>query len=943
MRLRRRTSSISLDSDLEMTTTEAVEVQPKLDARWEVVGPFPAGMREHTIFGSPLHAFPPSSGEDVDIDFARRPFNTSDTWPSELAVGGHVEWSTFEMEEDGKLDIAFHGINWKQYRSDHGWASLQHQVLARGRFHLPGRPDEGDVAFKVDLLQGVEYAFVPVEGRVDLPVKWYQGDIYSFGTTPSGLKDAGQTSNYSRSLAFPPGEYIMLIRAIYEIRLFGDPGLDKVPTINLTIRTERQAQKVELLTGLEIVPSVVEGRMMGHWISIGVRVPATGENVDVTGLSEDQGCSLATVSPTRIASGQTRMVALKVKTTGALLPGTTSISVTLQVRSIQTGGTERLIWQIPIEHKSLADVLKITFAAPEEPIHGPPHSVAYTMIVPPSPAPSDLRNTADIPVNLALHGAGVTPEWEMWTSAPPKNGAWSVLPMGRTEWGEDWHGGSMAEAWRAREVFGEMAAEVGVKVSEKTLLIGHSNGGQGAWHLAARYPDRIIGVIAAAGYTKIQDYVPYTESFSNHYADPALMGILNSSLTPYNNDLHHSNLVYTPKLALHGSADGNVPPRHSRLQASIIAAWSGDKDAVKVVDVPGKDHWWDGMLNEKPILNFIQKLRHTTPLSWAEMRKKGFTLTCANPAESGSMAGIRIADVLIPGRLARLDVNTQSIPGQRDACLVLLSTNVKRIEITPVAGCSGKVFIDGVPVNVVPETGSVHNYISSDRPGRGFGWDLVDLSEHSPVCDSQLGLQGPVLRILASRGPIVIAHGNDDRSLSLAKRIAHDLFVYHRIDAEIITSDEASKNEYHPVSGQGNIIVLGKKWKDPDESESTRPSSASPNTSSDEGLITFAGRLIEEHGTGLIALRPIVHGHFRGLQLHVVGNDDVGLELAARLVPIRTGVCIPDWAIVSPRCQWQGAGGLIGAGFWNADWTFSEVMSWLDRSATRVRADGSYR
>lgn len=55
-------------------------------------------------------------------------------------------------------------------------------------------------------------------------------------------------------------------------------------------------------------------------------------------------------------------------------------------------------------------------------------------------------------------------------------------------------------------------------------LIGHSNGGQGAWHLAARYPDRVVGgeceddigadevVIAAAGYTKIQDYVPYTSS-----------------------------------------------------------------------------------------------------------------------------------------------------------------------------------------------------------------------------------------------------------------------------------------------------------------------------------------------------------------------------------------------------------------------------------------------
>jgi pimeloyl-ACP methyl ester carboxylesterase len=41
-------------------------------------------------------------------------------------------------------------------------------------------------------------------------------------------------------------------------------------------------------------------------------------------------------------------------------------------------------------------------------------------------------------------------------------------------------------------------------------LMGHSNGGQGAWHSAARYPERIVGVIAASGWLKIQDYVSYT-------------------------------------------------------------------------------------------------------------------------------------------------------------------------------------------------------------------------------------------------------------------------------------------------------------------------------------------------------------------------------------------------------------------------------------------------
>lgn len=63
----------------------------------------------------------------------------------------------------------------------------------------------------------------------------------------------------------------------------------------------------------------------------------------------------------------------------------------------------------------------------------------------------------------------------------------------------------------------------------------------------------------------------------------------------------------------------------------------------------------------------------------------------------------------------------------------------------------------------------------------------------------------------------------------------------------------------------------------------------------------------------------------------VAGNDELGLELAARLLPLRTGVSVPDWAVVSPRMRWQAAGGLVGAGFWGAEWEWSEGMSWFDR------------
>jgi len=63
--------------------------------------------------------------------------------------------------------------------------------------------------------------------------------------------------------------------------------------------------------------------------------------------------------------------------------------------------------------------------------------------------------------------------------------------------GLDWHGPSALDVWasvdslrgllRASSTWKEWATS-----EDKVVLIGHSNGGQGVWYLAERYPDRVI-------------------------------------------------------------------------------------------------------------------------------------------------------------------------------------------------------------------------------------------------------------------------------------------------------------------------------------------------------------------------------------------------------------------------------------------------------------------
>jgi hypothetical protein len=94
----------------------------------------------------------------------------------------------------------------------------------------------------------------------------------------------------------------------------------------------------------------------------------------------------------------------------------------------------------------------------------------------------------------------------------------------------------------------------------------------------------------------------------------------------------------------------NVTPRHSRSYAAIISAWQHDKDAVEVVEVPGKDHWWGGMFQHPKVLAFLEKVMKSPKPGWDEERKMGFTLTAVTPEENGGRAGIRIVEVVTPGK-----------------------------------------------------------------------------------------------------------------------------------------------------------------------------------------------------------------------------------------------------------------------------------------------------
>jgi hypothetical protein len=65
-----------------------------------------------------------------------------------------------------------------------------------------------------------------------------------------------------------------------------------------------------------------------------------------------------------------------------------------------------------------------------------------------------------------------------------------------------------------------------------------------------------------------------------------------------------------------------------------------------------------------------------------------------------------------------------------------------------------------------------------------------------------------MIRILASRGPITIAVGSLKRHRDLALRMAHDIYLNHRVDVYIMSAAECVRS----IAGNqicGSLVVLG--------------------------------------------------------------------------------------------------------------------------------------
>jgi predicted peptidase len=194
---------------------------------------------------------------------------------------------------------------------------------------------------------------------------------------------------------------------------------------------------------------------------------------------------------------------------------------------------------------------------------GTGESIPYAVFV-----PSSYDSSEPAPLIVSLHGLGRTHDWLMGyhglLDQAEANGYIVVTPLGYIRRG--WYGSrtldDMQDAERSEQdvmnVLQLMRDEFSVD-SNRIYLWGHSMGGAGTYHIAAKYPDMFAGLGVAA---------PAPE------ADAPMNTILN-------------NIKHLPIFVLQGDEDAAVPVERTR-------AWVAKMQELGMqhvyVEIPGGDH-----------------------------------------------------------------------------------------------------------------------------------------------------------------------------------------------------------------------------------------------------------------------------------------------------------------------------------------------------------------
>ncbi|KAJ3322034.1 hypothetical protein HDV06_003635 [Boothiomyces sp. JEL0866] len=883
----------------------------ELSDTWQVLGPFPHGSRE---LGVDLLS---SYG-----GFENLKYSTSDKYPSELVDGGYTTWKTVKRQDDGSIGgIEFDNVRWEFNAKTLGWAAYQHGIYFRSTFRVE---EEGSYLFSFN---------GPITFKIDETA--YPGNVYSY-------PHASDSAVYLEE-----GVHSIFVYSVLDVRIHGDFVPPKISFTGTITKVNEEVDGGLIAYPKDaIFPEILENKWISPYASVTIKNGYLGLPFHSHKRNEyDQGWKQVLNVIVLDKNQQNIKVDISELVTIMLAPGQVSAipfkfqnieapksPITVKVQVLDVDSKEIVDFEIgnfDLISRNEGEAFKIT-------MDGYDSAIQYAFVRTPK-YDCALFTNKKCPVVVALHGAGVEVSNQFWLDAVLRQDyAWVVYPTGRTPWGFDWHGPSFKNIEATLEAlvitpgYIKHSQELKGVDTDRLVVAGHSNGGQGTWWFASHYPDKVLACVPASGFMKIQIYAPYFLHTGYSYTDPMMRGIMEASISENDLDLYAANLGGLPLLARVGGDDTNVPPYHTRRLVRMVDEWSGELQSTKYVEDPGKGHWFEGILNDQVVQPFIAQ--YTSPLINPDLHLPSlpnpFTITTLNPASSGSRGGIKILQLIVPFRVAKIRVD------RLGAHWKLSTTNVRRFgfardhrqdEIDTWS-------IDGTQFNSPPNDAGPSYLKVGDK------WELAaDLlwisRERNPTT------YGPTSLIFSQPFRIVIP-SSPSANLSLythlAQHISTSWYMYGRGSVQIIKDVDVLDG----VTARYNLIVLGDPRDNVYTLRRTQGGASKLVTFLPDGGLQIADRVYDQPGTGAVFLAPSPAR--TRLCLFVTGVDYLGLLRALWTIPFQTGVQVPDYMIVGeeygdPSSGWtavggsptKGSGGILAAGFWNNTWEFDPSAGYL--------------
>ncbi len=177
--------------------------------------------------------------------------------------------------------------------------------------------------------------------------------------------------------------------------------------------------------------------------------------------------------------------------------------------------------------------------------------------------PDDYDPAVKWPLFVALHGHDSFRPFQ-GHPAPGFAGAFCVAPHARGA--TDYRDLGEHDVLR---VIDEVCLDFSID-QDRVFVFGSSMGGTGAWHLGAHYADRFAGIMPVSGNS---DYRAWSACWGWNRSFPGRLDTLRDWLQEsHTARAYASNLLSLPVYAMHGSADREVPPQHSRLTVAALRA-----------------------------------------------------------------------------------------------------------------------------------------------------------------------------------------------------------------------------------------------------------------------------------------------------------------------------------------------------------------------------------